>query len=175
MWNAADDITHWDVLCRKLAVCCHLCYVSSLWGPVYKHRLTLMPALIINYVHYKAWIETTYPFPNVNCATSEVSEWIRNFMKLLNTPRYKRHNKVSMSLAIAFIGYAIWYVNNARRHPKGHLWAYILQWLSFWWLVPWVNHFPPVWWSTVWKLFSKTVNLYGWPYRKHNFQCFYLA
>ena len=35
-----------------------------------------MPARISYYVHYKMWGEITYPFPNVNCATVEVWEWI---------------------------------------------------------------------------------------------------
>ena len=37
-----------------------------------KHGLTLIPAQISNYLHYKVWDEITYPFPNFNGATVEV-------------------------------------------------------------------------------------------------------
>ena len=80
MSNAVGDITRSDISCRKLAICCHLCCVSSFCNSVYKHKFTLIPELIINYVNYYTWVETTYPFPNVNCETVEVSKWIRNFI-----------------------------------------------------------------------------------------------
>ena len=35
---------------------------------------------ISNCIHYKAWDEITYPFPNFNSATVEVWEWISNFI-----------------------------------------------------------------------------------------------
>ena len=41
-------------------------------GPFYKHGLTLIPAWISDYIHYKVWYEITYPFLNVNGATVEV-------------------------------------------------------------------------------------------------------
>ena len=41
-------------------------------GPFYKHGLTLIPAWISNYIHYKVWDEITYPFLNFNGATVEV-------------------------------------------------------------------------------------------------------
>ena len=34
--------------------------------PLYKHGLTLIPAWIIKYSHYKVWDEINYPFPNFN-------------------------------------------------------------------------------------------------------------
>ena len=34
--------------------------------------LTLIPAWISNYIHYKLWGEITYPFLNFNGATVEV-------------------------------------------------------------------------------------------------------
>ena len=34
--------------------------------------LTLIPAWISNYIHYKVWDEITYPFLNFNGATVEV-------------------------------------------------------------------------------------------------------
>ena len=40
--------------------------------PFYKHGLTLIPAWISNYIHYKLWDEITYPFLNFNGATVEV-------------------------------------------------------------------------------------------------------
>ena len=50
------------------------------WGPFYWHGLTLIPAWISNYIHYKVWDEITYPFPNANGGTVEVWEWMSNFM-----------------------------------------------------------------------------------------------
>ena len=41
-------------------------------GRFYKHGLTLIPAWISNYIHYKVWDEITYPFLNFNRATVEV-------------------------------------------------------------------------------------------------------
>ena len=49
-------------------------------GPFYLRELTLIPAWMINYIHYKVWDEITYPFPNFNDATVEVREWISNFI-----------------------------------------------------------------------------------------------
>ena len=46
------------------------CNIS--WGPFYQHGLTLIPALISNYVHCKVWGEITYPFLNFNGCTVEV-------------------------------------------------------------------------------------------------------
>ena len=53
---------------------------SSPWGRFYKHGLTLIPAWISNYIHYKVWDEIIYPFLNCNGATVEVEEWISNFI-----------------------------------------------------------------------------------------------
>ena len=41
-------------------------------APFYYHGLTLIPAWISNYSHYKVWYEITYPFLNFNGATVEV-------------------------------------------------------------------------------------------------------
>ena len=58
--------------------------VILLWfdtrGPFYEHRLTLIPAWIDNHMPSKVWDKITYPFPNFNDATVEVSEWISNFI-----------------------------------------------------------------------------------------------
>ena len=40
----------------------------------YKHRLTLIPAWISNYIHYKVWDENIYQFPNFNRGI----KWINN-------------------------------------------------------------------------------------------------
>ena len=48
--------------------------VLCIRGPFYWHGLTLIPAWVSNYIHYKVWDETTYPFPNFNGATLEVWE-----------------------------------------------------------------------------------------------------
>ena len=39
---------------------------STFRGPFYYPILTLIPAWISNYNHYKVWDEITYPFPNFN-------------------------------------------------------------------------------------------------------------
>ena len=41
-------------------------------GPFYKHVLTLIPAWIGNYIHYKVWDEITYQFLNFSGAAVEV-------------------------------------------------------------------------------------------------------
>ena len=46
-------------------------------GLIQWHGLTLRPAWISNYIHYKVWDEIIYPFTNFNGATIEVWEWIR--------------------------------------------------------------------------------------------------
>ena len=48
--------------------------------------LISIPAWISNYIHYKVWVEITYPFPNFNGWTVEVWEWISNF-----SPHFTRH------------------------------------------------------------------------------------
>ena len=47
-------------------------------GPFHYRGLTLIPALMNDYIHYKMWDEITYPFLNFNGATVEVWEWITN-------------------------------------------------------------------------------------------------
>ena len=42
------------------------------WIPFYWHGLTLIPAWISNYIHYKVRDEITYPFLNFSGATVEV-------------------------------------------------------------------------------------------------------
>ena len=46
----------------------------------YQIGLTLIPAWISNYIHYKVWNEINYPSSNFNGATVEVWEWINNFI-----------------------------------------------------------------------------------------------
>ena len=60
------------------------CCGYDMRGPFYYHGLTLIPALIHNYIHYKVWGEIIYPFPNFNGATVEVCEWISNFIPHFN-------------------------------------------------------------------------------------------
>ena len=49
-------------------------------GPLLLTRLTSIPAWISNHMPSKMWIVITYPFPNFNGCTSEVWEWISNFI-----------------------------------------------------------------------------------------------
>ena len=60
-----------------------LLFISSTF---YYHGLTLIPAWICNRIHYKVWIEITYPFLNFNGATVEYLEWMINFI-----PHITRH------------------------------------------------------------------------------------
>ena len=45
-------------------------------GAFYRQGLSLIPAWISNYIHYKVWGEIIYPFLNFNGVTIEVKEWI---------------------------------------------------------------------------------------------------
>ena len=60
-------------------------------GPLYQHGLTIIPVWISNAIHYKAWDEITYQFPNINSAAVEVWVWISNFILL-----YRAYDYLSM-------------------------------------------------------------------------------
>ena len=47
-------------------------YSSQASVPFYYHGLTLIPAWIIDYIHYKGWDGFTYPFLIFNGVTVEV-------------------------------------------------------------------------------------------------------
>ena len=47
------------------------CEVHCLW-PLLLTWITLIPAWISNYIHYKVWDEITYPFTNIKGTTVEV-------------------------------------------------------------------------------------------------------
>ena len=53
--------------------------------------LTLIPACLSNYTHYKVWDIIPYPFPNFNGCTVEFWEWVSNF-----TPHLTRCDYSSM-------------------------------------------------------------------------------
>ena len=57
------------------------CYAPG--GPFYWHGLTWIPAWTSNYINYKMWDEITYPFPNFNCRTVDVWDWIISYHTLL--------------------------------------------------------------------------------------------
>ena len=46
-----------------------ICKVVGTWCPFYKYSLTLIPARISNYIHFKVWDEITHPFLNFNGCT----------------------------------------------------------------------------------------------------------
>ena len=64
--------------------CYCLCKLCCLLVCLYKlapgNVLTLTPAWISNYTHYKVWDEITYPFTNFNGSTVEFWKWIRSFI-----------------------------------------------------------------------------------------------
>ena len=85
----------WNKTWNKLFFSLHVSHFSCAWchwilnafqGPLYQHGLTLTPAWISNYIHYKAWDEIIHPFPNFNGCTVEVWELISNC-----TPRSTVH------------------------------------------------------------------------------------
>ena len=45
---------------------CALLFIGQSLVPLCWHGLTLVPALVTNYIHYKMWDEITYPFPIFN-------------------------------------------------------------------------------------------------------------
>ena len=46
----------------------------------YKYGITLMPVWISDHMFIKVWYKITYPFPNFNGYTVEVSEWISTYI-----------------------------------------------------------------------------------------------
>ena len=69
-WERLWCVDHcWSSFNRRHHSCIS-CFYS--WGLFYWHGLTLIPAWISNYIHYKLWDEITYPFLNFNGATVEV-------------------------------------------------------------------------------------------------------
>ena len=57
----------------------------------HRHGLTLNPAWMSIYIHYKTWSEITYPFRHFNGPTVEVPEWISNSIS-----HFIRHDYLSM-------------------------------------------------------------------------------
>ena len=51
-------------------------YFIATWGLFYWHGLTLIPAWIIDYFHFKVWYKSTYSPPVINDGTVEVWKWI---------------------------------------------------------------------------------------------------
>ena len=43
-------------------------YCDASWGPYHKHRSTLIPAWMSNYIHYEMWDEITNPFQTSTAA-----------------------------------------------------------------------------------------------------------
>ena len=75
----SDTITEWKHICsvsiiRRVRSKVMMLHVNTIpaWGLFYYHGLTLIPAWISNYIHYKVWDEITYAFLNFNGATVEV-------------------------------------------------------------------------------------------------------
>ena len=52
---------------------------QCLHGPLSLTQLTLIPALISNYIHYKVCDEITYPYPSFNGGAVEIWEWLKQF------------------------------------------------------------------------------------------------
>ena len=65
-------------LCKQVELLCWISPVSPFTGMDLR---LLTQAWISNYIHYKVWNETTYPFPNLNGASVEVWECISNFIQ----------------------------------------------------------------------------------------------
>ena len=69
---------------------------KGIWVPFYYHGLTLTPAWINNYPHYKAWDEITYPSPNVNGATLEFHLTLYSVCDHISMLGFKNQMCVSM-------------------------------------------------------------------------------
>ena len=52
----------------------------ALYVCLYSYGLNLIPAWMINHMHYKVWDGITNPISNFNGSTVEVWEWISNFI-----------------------------------------------------------------------------------------------
>ena len=71
------ELTWHQSICSQRANRCQPCKHQ---GPFRYHGLTLIPVWIINYIHYNAWDEIIYPFPNFTGCSVKVSKWIINFI-----------------------------------------------------------------------------------------------
>ena len=60
--------------------CPGLLIFSGEYGPFSSQGLTLIPTWISNQMPNKVNDEITYIFPNFNCVTVEVWEWINDFI-----------------------------------------------------------------------------------------------
>ena len=52
-------------------------WLHSSWEPIYQHGLTIIPAWLSKYGHYKVWNKITYLFLNLSSAAVEVWELIK--------------------------------------------------------------------------------------------------
>ena len=73
-WKFRKNYISFQWTCTTHFLGCTVCILAN-WGPF----LTLIPACISNYTHYKVCDKITYPFPNFNGCT-EVWEWISNLI-----------------------------------------------------------------------------------------------
>ena len=55
-------------------------FLLKTWANFDQHGLTLIQAWLSKYMHYNAWDEIIFLFPNFNCCTIEIWEWISNFI-----------------------------------------------------------------------------------------------
>ena len=65
------------------------CYVH-IWKPFRWHKSTSIPARMNNYIHHKLWVETIYPFRNMNGAIVEFG----NYRQISNIRRSLVGNKL---------------------------------------------------------------------------------
>ena len=141
------------------------CYCSSRTDETLKDMwdLTLILALISNYIHYKMWNKFTYPFPNG--ATVEVWEWMINLIVYLywayayfsmlegsksihvtkrvnltrTAPRktWKRHKHCNFFWEVIYFEILCVLVNDrvylALLYFQGQYWQQYDKWLSTWW------------------------------------------
>ena len=70
----SKEFTH----CARCGLFCGCTPVN--FTRVLHHGLTLIPAWMNNYIHYKVWDEINYSIPNFNGCTADVWEWINNLI-----------------------------------------------------------------------------------------------
>ena len=76
----AERIATASYRCSKTGPCANNSPSKYVRGPFYQHGLTWIPARMNNHMRSKVCDDGTYPFPNFNGCTVEVSEWIGNVM-----------------------------------------------------------------------------------------------
>ena len=69
-------------------------------GPICLYGITLIPAWVRNYIHYKIWYKIIYLFPNTNGRNIDIWEWITNSIPQLTQHVITCHPGIAKSLLV---------------------------------------------------------------------------